>query len=499
MTGDPTAVGPGRDSVLSPQSSVPPRPDDVAALTRWLEAQPDAEALHPVTMRHVSVASNALLRLPDLLVDLDAPRRVLLVMDSTPMDRVGDDLKPLVHEAVSGQGRRVTPFVFTPGADGLVHADLEGVARLRAAIGTEPTAVVALGSGSVVDMAKRATHLAECEDGARVTLAIVPTAPSVTAFTSSLAVLLKDGVKRSFPARFPDAVVCDLETLRSAPLEMRLAGLGDCVARFVSYADWYFSDQLGLVELYSETPLALMGADLDQEYLRHAEAVGQGTDEGMTFLMWQVLLAGLAQSIVQLSAPLSGTEHVVSHVLDMGAGAWRRPTGLHGAQVGVATPLAARAYELLFERFDATRPRPTPPDPDAAERAIGAGFGRLDPSGRMAAEVWSEYRQKLAAWAANEARFDDVRERWTSEVMPRLRQLARPSATIRQILLLAGHPLRFENLSPRIPSEQARFALAHAHFMRKRFAIADLFVFLGHDPAALADELLEPSAPARTR
>ncbi len=215
-------------------------------------------------MRHVSIASNALLHLPELLVDLDAPARVLLVMDPTPMDRDGDHLKPLVHEAVSGNGRRVTPFVFQPGSDGLIHADLDNVARLRAAIGAEPTTVVALGSGSSVDMSKHAAYLAEQEDGGQTTLVFVPTAPSVTAFASTLAVLLKDGVKRSFPARFPDAVVCDVETLRGAPREMRLAGLGDCCARFVSYADRSFSHELGLVEMYSETPLAMMGEDLDQ-------------------------------------------------------------------------------------------------------------------------------------------------------------------------------------------------------------------------------------------
>ena len=54
----------------------------------------------------------------------------------------------------------------------------------------------------------------------------------------------------------------DLETLASAPPAMTRAGLGDCVARFISYGDWYLAHQLGLVDRYSETPLALMGADL---------------------------------------------------------------------------------------------------------------------------------------------------------------------------------------------------------------------------------------------
>jgi glycerol-1-phosphate dehydrogenase [NAD(P)+] len=248
--------------------------------------------------------------------------------------------------------------------------------------------------------------------------------------------------------------------------------------------------ELGLVDNYSETPLHLMGQGVDQSYLDHARAVGAGEPDGMVFLARQVLLAGLAQSIARMSAPLSGTEHVVSHLLDMGASAWGRPLALHGAQVGVSTPLAARAYELLLDTFDPDRPRPPPPSEETAERAIRDTFLSLDPSGRMAAECWRDYREKLALWTTREERFDAVRERWHEEVAPRLRQLVRPSATIREILARAAHPLRFEELEPPIPREQARFAIANAHLIRKRFTVGDLFAFRGQGGWALADTLL---------
>jgi glycerol-1-phosphate dehydrogenase [NAD(P)+] len=271
---------------------------------------------------------------------------------------------------------------------------------------------------------------------------------------------------------------------------MTRAGLGDCVARFISYGDWYLAHQLGLVDRYSETPLAMMGADLDDIYLEHAPLVAQGAPDGLAFLVRQVLLAGLAQSIVRISTPLSGTEHVVSHVLDMGAHAWGRATVLHGAQVGIATPLAARAYELLHERFDPGQPRPAPPAPAAVEALIRERFAPLDPSGRMAAECWRDYQKKLALWTAAEARFDDVRARWDTEVGPRLRELVRPAATIREILRRTGHPLSFADLDPPIPDEQARFALANAHLIRERFVIGDLLWWLGLAGASLGDELL---------
>src|SRR5688572_25599804 len=236
-----------------------------------------------------------------------------------------------------------------------------------------------------------------------------------------------------------------------------------------------------------------MGTDLDETYLEYAPLVAHATPEGLAFLVRQVLLAGLAQSIVRISTPLSGTEHVVSHVLDMGSVAWGRPPALHGAQVGVATPLAARAYELLQERFDPGRPRPAPPAAEMAEATIRAAFGPLDPTGRMAAECWRDYRRKLALWTDSGPRFDAVRERWDEAVSPRLRELVRPSATIREILRRADHPLTFGELDPPISDAQARFALANAHLIRERFVIGDLLWWLGLSGASLADDLLAGS------
>jgi glycerol-1-phosphate dehydrogenase [NAD(P)+] len=479
-------------ATLAGMSATPaaPPPDDLPALHAWLAARPDADQLARLPIREIVVRSNALAGLPDLLRRLDAPRRLVLIQDDRPYTRAGASLKPLVFDLLAGAGSTVHVLTLRPSVDGVVLADLPNVEVGRAAIGGQPTTVVAVGSGTVCDVAKHACFHAEQQDGAQTTLVLVPTAASVTAFTSSLAVLLVDGVKRTRPSRFPDAVLCDLETLAEAPPAMTRAGLGDCVARFISYGDWYLAYQLGLVDRYSETPLHLMGADLDETYLVHAPLVAQSTSEGLAFLVRQVLLAGLAQSIVRISTPLSGTEHVVSHLLDMGAHAWGRRTALHGAQVGVATPMAARAYEVLHERFDPGQPRPTPPAPAAVERQIGETFGALDPSGRIAAECWRDYSRKLTLWTASGARFDEVRARWDGEIAPRLRDLVRPSATISTILRLAEHPRTFENLEPSIPHEQARFALGNAHLIRERFVIGDLLWWLGLGGPGLADELL---------
>ena len=67
-------VSPGSGGWMhSAAPAAPPRPDDLPALKRWLAAQPDAAALHELAIQQITIASNALVRLPGLLADLGAP------------------------------------------------------------------------------------------------------------------------------------------------------------------------------------------------------------------------------------------------------------------------------------------------------------------------------------------------------------------------------------------------------------------------------------------
>ena len=71
------------------------------------------------------------------------------------------------------------------------------------------------------------------------------TADSVNGFADPFSVLLRDGVKRTTPTRWPDALVIDPTVLASAPAEMNVSGLGDQMAMFTATADWYLASLLG--------------------------------------------------------------------------------------------------------------------------------------------------------------------------------------------------------------------------------------------------------------
>ena len=144
---------------------------------------------------------------------------------------------------------------------------------------------------------------------------VYQTANSVSAYTSNMAPVFVDGVKRTMPSRYPDVLVCDLETLRDAPAEMTAAGVGDLLAAFSSYADWWLAYRLGMDPTYTEFAQTLMGP-LDEIFLARPRHSARSLD-GMAVLAKLIALGGLAMSLSHATAPLSGFEHVMSHVLDL--------------------------------------------------------------------------------------------------------------------------------------------------------------------------------------
>ncbi|TMF51406.1 MAG: sn-glycerol-1-phosphate dehydrogenase, partial [Chloroflexi bacterium] len=349
-------------------------------------------------------------------------------------------------------------------------------------MGTGASAVIALGSGTITDIAKHAAYLYDQRhpDQPRMVYICCPTANSVTAYAANMAVLLKDGVKRTIPSRYPTAIVADLRVLASAPKEMTVAGLGDCCARFVAYGDWYLASALGLVDYYSEVPLALLD-NLDSILLENAASIGQRTTEGEAVVMRALLLAGIAQSIVNMSAPISGTEHVISHVLDMIADHYQRSLALHGAQVGVATITAAGLYQRFLDTFDPTAVNIDAcyPDDEQLRAYIRRIFRSIDPSGAMARECWSDYSKKLALWRQNRPQFEQFCAQWQEVHRPKLASLVRGPEIVRRILERAGAPLTCEALEPPISQKEYDFAVQNGHFIRARFVLGDLLYFLG--------------------
>src|SRR6266516_2359497 len=404
-------------------------PGDIPALKRWLAAQDNPQGqLRSVDIDEILIGPSVLMDLPSVLqrAGITPGAKILLVMDETPMLREDVDLKHFVRDLLYVAGYDETTCWLESDEYGLVHAEYDHVEGVL--WGLEPgTALIAVGSGTVTDIAKHAAYLYDQQhpEQPRMVYICCQTANSVTAYAANMAVLLKDGVKRTIPSRYPTAIISDLRVLASAPKAMTLAGFGDCCARFVAYGDWYLASALGLVDFYSEVPLALL-ANLDTILVEHAPGIGQRSYEGEAVVARALLLAGIAQSIVNMSAPISGTEHVISHVLDMIAGHNHRGLALHGAQVGVATLTAAQLYQNFLDNFNpqAVNIDACYPDVEQMQARIQTLFQPIDPTGAMAPECWSDYRKQLNLWRSNRVHFEQFCKAWDSTHRPKLASLS---------------------------------------------------------------------------
>jgi glycerol-1-phosphate dehydrogenase [NAD(P)+] len=448
-----------------------------------IQGIPGYPAGEELPIRAMVFEPDALARLPELLAlaGVTPERQLSVVMDRTPMKREGHELKPLLLEMLSNSGWKPEAIWLDPDSTGQVHTDFSQINSVKAQLRPN-SAVLSIGSGTVTDIAKHACYMYQQEQNLpALPFVVYQTANSVSAYTSNMAPTFVDGVKRTLPSRYPDVLVCDLETLRDAPQAMTVAGVGDLLAAFGSYADWWLAHRLGLDATYSEFAQTLMGP-LDEIFLEHAEGIKAGTLESMSVLAKLIALGGIAMSLSHATAPLSGYEHVISHVLDLVAERTPRPLAQHGTQVALATLLTTNAYQILFDEFEPAEVNLEScyPTEEQMRARIEASFQSLDPSGRVAAECWSDYKIKLEAWHAHRAEFEDVLRDW-SNVRDQLRSMVKPPEVTASILQAISSPGRFEDLAPAPATAEVQFAFTNAPLIRHRFTLGDMFVFLDWD------------------
>jgi len=199
-----------------------------------------------------------------------------------------------------------------------------GVAEARGA-----KTVIGVGGGMVIDLAKYAAYKLEAD------FISVPTAPSHDGMVSPVVSLFEEGRRRSILARSPRIAIVDLSVLKSAPRQLLISGYGDILAKIVSMKDWQLGrDERG--EPYCKTAESLVFRSLD-------ELIGSlinppPPDEALEILVKALINSGAAMMVVGTSRPASGSEHLISHYLDMNLKE-RLP---HGIQCALgALPMAA--------------------------------------------------------------------------------------------------------------------------------------------------------------
>ena len=536
---------------------------DVDQIRRELAGAPDAERLQPLGLGRVVTGPGALDELASLVAGLRRPSGdVVVLAAATPMSAGGRDLRDVV-EAALGASSAVDWVVLRPEgrtgawpptgpvgaaaggppgetADGLVHADEPTVAAAAAAT-AGAGCVITIGSGTVTDIGKAAAPGA-------APLVAVQTATSVNGYADPFSVLLHRGVKRTVPSRWPDALIIDPDVLLDAPPELNRAGAGDMMAMFTSIADWYLASAVRGPGRAVQLPRHGPGGGAD-------DGPGGGADDGpgerpgdppyhpvvarlvrsrgprllelaanlnspaagpLAEVADLLTLSGIAMGVAGSTAPASGMEHAISHLLEMAATAAGRPPNLHGTQVGVASIVAARTWDRVLARIaeGGLDRAPALPDPDTVRDRIVKEFAAVDPSGGMAAECFADYARKLRRLGAGSSPASNpgtrsgagrgsgpggpgtpgsplsaLRAAWTAHRGALDGLLLGPEA-VAAALRSAGLPVRFCDLAEPVDDATARWAVANCALQRQRFCVADLAMLLGMWQGDDVDEVL---------
>jgi glycerol-1-phosphate dehydrogenase [NAD(P)+] len=207
----------------------------------------------------------------------------------------------------------------------VADTDLGSAARWFADLPGRTHAVVGVGGGKALDVAKYVSFLG------RLTYYAVPTSLSNDGFCSPQSSLTVHGKRRSLPAALPFGVIIDTAVCRDAPRILTLSGVGDLVAKFTAVRDWKLAfHQTG--EPVNDFAALLSDGSI-HSYLSHP----QFDLDGIRLLATSLLLNGIAMEICGSSRPASGSEHLISHALDALS---ERPR-LHGLQVGIAAYLVS--------------------------------------------------------------------------------------------------------------------------------------------------------------
>jgi glycerol-1-phosphate dehydrogenase [NAD(P)+] len=224
-----------------------------------------------------------------------------------------------------------------------LYAEYSNVEKLVEALRGTDAVPVAVGSGTLNDIVKRAAHeLGEA-------YLCVATAASMDGYTAFGASIEYEGKKQTLTCPAPRAVIGDVDVLVGAPKDMTAARYADLLGKVTSGADWLVADALG-VEKIEPYGWLLVQDDL-REWVRSPAELAARDSEAMDRLIEGLVMSGLSIQSYQSSRTASGAEHQFSHLWEgEGLGRENNPPLSHGFKVGVASIAIAALYERILER-----------------------------------------------------------------------------------------------------------------------------------------------------
>ena len=303
---------------------------------------------HSCPTEAVQIGSGALEKLPQLCAGYE---KILLVADQNTYRVGGETAEKLLAEKLENK------VVYQTGDKPLIPNE-EALETLAAAVTEKTQLIVGVGSGVINDLCKQTAFVKD------LPYFIVATAPSMDGYTSVGSALILKGMKVTLTARPPKAVVADTRILKTAPLEMIQAGVGDILGKHSCLNDWKLSALINGEYFCQKVYDLVYEAVVRVQQL--TEAAVNRDEEALGALMEALVAVGFEMSYVGNSRPASGSEHHLSHFFEITGILDDAPYFCHGIDVIYSAVVTAK----LREKVLSSQPKPYHHDAAAWEKEI---------------------------------------------------------------------------------------------------------------------------------
>jgi glycerol-1-phosphate dehydrogenase [NAD(P)+] len=427
--------------------------------------------------RSVTIGAGVLASVADAFEEGFGNHEAVVVADENTFRVAGQEVQR--HLEAAGY-KPVEPYVF-PGEPAL-YAEYGNIEKLVEALREHDAIPIAVGSGTLNDIVKRASY--ECERP----YMCVGTAASMDGYTAFGASIEKDGHKQTLTCPAPRLVLADVDILVGAPARMAASGYADLLGKVTSGADWLIADALGVEKIDPK------GWSLVQDHLREwtdsPAELRSGDGEAMDKLIEGLVMSGLAMQSYRSSRTASGAEHQFSHLWEgEGLGRDDDPPLSHGFKVGVGSIAIAALYERVLERdlsnLDIEAIRDSWPSREEVEQEVRAAH-RTPGLDEAAVE------QSLAKYVGADElveRMELLRKIWPG-LRKRLVEQSMPAEQLREMLREAGCPTSPDEIGLGWAEFEATYS--RARMIRSRYTVLDLAAETGIFSECI-EELFAPS------
>lgn len=282
---------------------------------------------HTCDIKYVYVENNAVSRLKEICKPYN---RILIVADQNTYGVAGAKTEKYLEDKI------VYKQIF--GADTVLIPNENAIEAVNAKLNNIDL-IIGIGSGVIQDLCKYVSF------NSGIPYYIVATAPSMDGYASSGAAMITDGMKVTYSAKVPDAIIADTEIIKDAPIEMIKAGYGDIIGKYSALNDWKLGQTVN-GEYFCQYIYDLT-FDMLKRTLPLAEKLLKRDAESIGILTEALIVVGIAMSFAGNSRPASGSEHHLSHFFEITGIIENKEYLPHGIDVLYSTYVTSKIREKL--------------------------------------------------------------------------------------------------------------------------------------------------------